>query len=100
MSEKTSQPTHIFQLPPDCANNQSILELNDKIRAVLENQPGRIELDGSRVLRLGSVAIGTLAVLAREARTQGAELVFCKFTDAARRPFEICRIEQHFCWED
>ncbi len=100
MSKKTSQTTHRFQLPPDCAKNQSILELNDKIREALENNAGRIELDGSRVLRLGSVAIGTLAVLAREARARGGELVFCKFTDAARRPFEICRVEQHFCWED
>ena len=100
MSKKASQTTHTIQLPPDCASNKAILQVNDEIREALAQKPERIELDGSRVLRLGSVAIGTLAVLAREARASGTELVFYRFTDAARRPFESCRVEQHFCWED
>ncbi len=100
MNKKTPKTTQKIDLPPDCASNPSILKLNEQIKEALAKQVERIELNGSRVLRLGSVAIGTLAVLAREAKSQGCELIFYKFSNPARRPFEICRVEQHFCWED
>ncbi|MEZ5989526.1 MAG: hypothetical protein R3F30_10440 [Planctomycetota bacterium] len=87
-------------LPEDCASSLATLDLADEIRRGLALTPGRIVLDGSRVRRLGSVMIGTLAQFQKEAATWGGTLVLKDFTMMARQPFEVARLCGHFVWED
>ncbi|GEM_PF-3390994 len=101
MKASSSQDEIVFEMPADCSSNQAILALSEEIREALERQhPKRLVLDGSRVIRLGSVAIGTLATLAKEIETMGGTLILKSFTPPARRPFEICRVARQFNWED
>ncbi len=100
MKAGSRQDEIVFEMPADCASNQAILALTDEIREALGGGVQRVVLDGSKVVRLGSVAIGALAGLAKEIAAQGGVLVLKSFSLAARRPFEICRVAHQFVWED
>ena len=78
----------------------SIMDVAAQLRAAIQDHPMTVVLDGSGVRRLGSIAIGTLASLQSDINGYGGRLVFKAFSQPARTPFEICRVTEHFNWDD
>jgi len=99
--ESTSNESHVsFTLPSDCTSSDNVMRFAAEVREALQELPATVIVDGSEVKRLGSVAIGTLASLQSDLREYGGRLVFRRFSRPARIPFEICRVTEHFVWQD
>jgi anti-anti-sigma factor len=93
-------PGSVIQLPRECIDVLTWRGIQDRIEEAIAAGHRRIIIVGAGVVKFSSLGLGTLIAYANRMKNLGGTLVLTAFSKQAKRPFEICRIEHSFLWED
>ncbi len=93
-------PAAVIQLPRECIDVLTWRGIQDRIEEAITGGHRHIVVAGSGVVKFSSLGLGTLIAYSNRMKNLGGKLVLRDFSKQAKRPFEICRIERSFLWED